>query len=397
MAELLESPPIRTHPDYPDQHMADHYQIEPVQGAAGLKDFIRAPYAAYVDDPNWVAPLEFERMQAFSPKHPYFQHAQWQPFVAYRDGRPVGRISAQIDQLYLARHDPLTGFFGLVEGIDDPQLFAALTDAAEHWLTARGMTRCLGPFNLGINQEVGLLVEGFDTPPYFLMGHGRPYYDTHLSACGYSGCQDMLAYLAPPHFELPRLFARQLRNARKDITIRPLDRSRKTEELATIRDVFNDAWSENWGFVPFTEAEFEAVGSELMYVLPTDLAVIAEHEGRAIGFIIMVPNINEVIAGMKGRLLPFGWLKLLWNLKVRFPSTARVPLMGVRRDIQHTPLGPTTAISLIDAVRQNGYRRGVRMVETSWILEDNAGMRKIMEHIGGNISKRYRMYEKALT
>ncbi|MCB1684712.1 MAG: N-acetyltransferase [Pseudomonadales bacterium] len=362
-----------------------------------MKDFIRASYPAYAGDRNWVAPLELERLEAFSPRHPYFQHARWQPFVAYEDGRAVGRISAQIDQLYLERHDPQTGFFGLVEGVDDPQLFAALTRAAETWLSSRGMTRILGPFNLGINQEVGLLVEGFDTPPYFMMGHGRPYYETHLKACGYEGCQDMLAYLAPPDFELPRLFARQLRNAKKDLHIRPLDRSRKREELAAIRDVFNDAWSENWGFVPFTEAEFDAVGSELMYVVPGDLAMVAEHEGRAVGFIIMVPNINEIIAGMNGRLLPFGWLKLLWKLKARFPATARVPLMGVRRDIQHTPLGPSAAIALIDAVRQNGYRRGVRMVETSWILEDNAGMRKIMEHIGGTLSKRYRMFEKALS
>lgn len=376
--------------------MADRYHIEPIQGRRGLRDFIRAPYAAYVDDPNWVAPLELERMAAFSPRHPYFEHARWQPFVAYRDGRPVGRISAQIDRLYLEQHDPGTGFFGLVEGIDDPELFAVLTHAAETWLSAHSMKRILGPFNLGINQEVGLLVEGFDTPPYFMMGHGRPWYENHLKACGYQGCQDMLAYLAPPDFELPRLFARQLRNARKDLHIRPLDRSRKREELAVIRDVFNDAWSENWGFVPFTEAEFAAVGNELMYVVPADLAMVAEHEGRAVGFIIMVPNINEIIRGMQGRLLPFGWLQLLWKLKVGFPATARVPLMGVRRDIQHTPLGPSAAIALIDAVRQNGYRRGVRMVETSWILENNAGMRKIMEHIGGTISKRYRMFEKAL-
>ena len=214
--------------------MTDRYQIEPVQGRQGLKDFIRAPYAAYGNDPNWIAPLELERLEAFSPRHPYFQHAQWQPFVAYLDGRPVGRISAQIDQLYLERHDPLTGFFGLVEGIDDPELFDGLTRAAETWLSSRGMTRCLGPFNLGINQEVGLLVAGFDTPPYFLMGHGRPYYEKHLQSCGYRGCQDMLAYLAPPDFELPRLFARQLRNARKDILIRPLDRRRKAEELGRL-------------------------------------------------------------------------------------------------------------------------------------------------------------------
>ena len=376
--------------------MAANYQIVEVTGGKGLTDFIRAPHAAQGSDPNWIAPLEVMRREDFSPKHPFFRHAEWQPFVAYRDGKPVGRFSAQIDSLYHEHHDPCTGFFGLIEGIDDVDLFRALTEAAEYWLRDRGMTRILGPFNLGINQEVGLLVDGFHTPPYFLMGHARPYYATHLEALGYRGCQDMLAYLAPPDFKLPRVFARLLKSVEEEAVIRPLDRSRKKEELEAVRDVFNDAWAENWSFVPFTEEEFETAGNELMYVVPEDLALIAEHQGRAVGFIIMVPNINEAIADLRGRLLPFGWAKLLWRLKVRFPRTARVPLMGVRREYHNQPLGTGLAIALIEACRTNAHARGVRMVETSWILEDNHGMRKIMERIGGDISKRYRMFEKEL-
>jgi len=376
--------------------MQAQYRIVEVHDKATLTDFIRAPRQAQADDPNWIAPLEFERREAFSPKNPFFQHAEWQGFVAYQSGTPVGRITAQIDQLYLDRHDAKTGFFGLIEGIDDPALFKALTDAAESWLRERGMARILGPFNLGVNQEVGLLVEGFDTPPYFLMGHAQPHYQDRLIEQGYSGCQDMLAYVAPPHFELPRLFARQLRKVQKEITVRPLDRRRKEEEFAAMRDVFNDAWSENWGFVPFTEAEFRAVGSELMYIVPKDLVMIAEKDGLPVGFIVMIPNLNEIIADLDGKLLPFGWAKLLWRLKIGFPTTSRVPLMGVRREYHHSSLGPSIAIALIDAVRKTGYDRGVRMVETSWILDDNDGMRKIMEHIGGSISKRYRMFEKEL-
>lgn len=376
--------------------MPTPYQIIEVTDKQTLSDFIQAPRAAQQKDPNWIPPLALERQEAFSPKHPFFQHAEWQAFVAYQGDRPVGRISAQIDRLYHQHHDPTTGFFGLIEGIDDPALFQGLTEAAEYWLRDRGMTRILGPFNLGINQEVGLLVDGFDSPPYFLMGHAQPHYAARLEALGYRGCQDMLAYLAPPHFELPKLFARQLRRVEKEAVIRPLDRSRKAEELEAVRDIFNDAWSGNWGFVPFTKEEFEAVGNELMYVVPKDLAVIAEHEGRPVGFIVMVPNINEIIADLDGRLLPFGWAKLLWRLKVRFPTTARVPLMGVRKEYHHLPLGPSLAIALIENVRKAGYNRGARMIETSWILEDNDGMRKIMEHIGGRISKRYRMFEKDL-
>ena len=377
--------------------MDDSYQIKQVTDKSSLTDFIRVPWAVYGNDPSWVPPLELERREAFSPKNPFFQHAHWQAWVAYRDGKPVGRISAQIDQLYHQHHDTQTGFFGLIEAIDDQQLFAELTATAEGWLKDQGRTRILGPFNLGVNQEVGLLVEGFDTPPYFLMGHGRDYYQQRMLECGYSGCQDMLAIVAPPDFALPKLFARMLRKLGDDLIVRPLDRSNKVEELAMIREVFNDAWSENWGFVPFTEAEFEAVGNELMYIVPEDLVMVAEYKGEAAGFILMIPNINEIIADLKGRLLPFGWLKLLWRLKVRFPKTSRVPLMGVRRSYHHTSLGPTIAIALIDAVRKNATRRGVVMVETSWILEDNEGMRKIMEHIGGKISKRYRMYEKPLS
>lgn len=376
--------------------MSDPYSIVAVTDKKTLTDFIRAPVAAQAGDPNWVPPLERLKHEDFSPKHPYFQHAEWQPFVAYRNGRPVGRISAQLDRLYHEHHDPNTGFFGLIEGLDDLKLFEALTEAAEFWLRGRGMNRVLGPFNLGVNQEVGLLVDGFHTPPYFLMGHAQPYYGPSLEALGYRGCQDLLAYLTPPHFELPRLFARQLRKVEKQVVIRPLDRSRKKQELAAIRDIFNDAWSDNWSFVPFTEAEFDAVGNELMYVVPQDMALVAEFQGRPVGFIVMVPNINEIIADMNGSLLPFGWAKLIWRLKVKFPTTARVPLMGVRKEYHHSPLGPSLAIALIEKVRKAAYARGVRMVETSWILEDNDGMRKIMEHIGGEISKRYRMYEKQL-
>jgi hypothetical protein len=372
------------------------YQIKPIASKAELTDFIRIPHSLYADDPNWIPPLDFERREALSPKHPFNLHAEWQGFVAYENGKPVGRITAQIDQLHLERNDAQTGFFGMIEGADDPALFAALTDAAETWLRERGMKRILGPFNLNVNQEVGLLVDGFDTPPYFLMGHARPYYHTHLEACGYLGCQDMLAYLTPSDYEKPKLFHRQLKRTLREITVRPLDRKNKDQELEAIRDIFNDAWSENWNFVPFTREEFAAVGSELMLLVPEDFVIIAEHQGEPVAFIVLVPNLNEAIRDLGGKLLPFGWLKLLWRVKVKLPKTARVPLMGVKKRYHNTPLGPGIAMAVISAVQESALKRGLGMVETSWILEDNAGMRSIMELIGGTVSKRYRMYEKAL-
>jgi len=376
--------------------MPGPYQIKPIASKAQLTDFIRVPHSLYGDDPNWIPPLDFERREALSPKHPFNLHAQWQGFVAYENGKPVGRITAQVDQLHLERNDAHTGFFGMIEGADDPALFQALTEAAETWLREKGMKRILGPFNLNVNQEVGLLVDGFDTPPYFLMGHARPYYHTHLEGCGYQGCQDMLAYLTPSDYEKPKLFHRQLKRTLREISVRPLDRKRKKQELEAVREIFNDAWSENWSFVPFTREEFAAVGSELMLLVPEDFVMIAEHEGEPVAFMVLVPNLNEAIRDLGGKLLPFGWLKLLWRVKVKLPKTARVPLMGVKKRYHNTPLGPGIAMAVISAVQESALKRGLGMVETSWILEDNAGMRSIMELIGGKVSKRYRMYEKAL-
>jgi hypothetical protein len=375
---------------------ASPYHVVPLAGNRQLTDFIRVPHTVYADDEHWVAPLDFERREALSAKHPFNLHAQWQGWVAYRGTQPVGRITAQIDQLYLERHDAQTGFFGLIEGLDDPELFRALTSTAESWLREKGMSRLIGPFNLNINQEVGLLVEGFDTPAYFLMSHARPYYEARLLDCGYAGCQDTLAYLAPPDYEAPKVFQRQLRRALRQISVRPLNRKNKTVELEVLRDIFNDAWSENWGFVPFTREEFADIGQQLMLLVPEDFVLIAEHDGEPVGFIVLVPNLNEIIRDLHGRLLPFGWAKLLWRLKVRFPTTARVPLMGVRKRYHNKPLGTGIALAVIDASRHNAVRRGVKMVETSWILESNAGMRNLMEHMGGRISKRYRMYEKLI-
>ena len=199
----------------------------------------------------------------------------------------------------------------MVEGVDDPALFAALTETAESWLRDKGMTRILGPFNLNVNQEVGLLVEGFETPPYFLMGHARDYYSRHLEACGYQGCQDMLAYLTPSDYEKPKLFHRQLKRTLREITVRPLDRKNKKAELEALREIFNDAWSDNWSYVPFTKEEFDAVGNELMLIVPEDFVMMAEHDGEPVAFIVLVPNLNEAIRDLGGKLLPFGWLKLL--------------------------------------------------------------------------------------
>ena len=371
--------------------------IREVLDSRDLKTFISVPWSIYKDDPNWVPPLKFERKEAFSAKHPYFKHARWKAWVAYRQGEPVGRISAQIDDLYLQRHDAHTGFFGLIEAAEDPDVFAALFNTAEAWLKEQGMRTALGPFNLGINQEIGCLVDGFDSPPYVMMGHARTYYGSSIERLGYSKAQDVLSYeLRTESFAMTDTVQQLLRRLSGKMTVRQVDRKNTAAELEIMRSIFNDAWSENWGFVPFTEEEFQAVGKELFMIVPPDYTWIAEAAGEPAAFIVLLPNLNEAIADLNGRLFPFGWARLLWRLKVRSPKSGRIPLMGVRKKYQGTRLGPALALLTMQALSEPALKRGMKTAEASWILEHNQAMRNIMEKVGGVTSKRYRMYRKAL-
>ncbi len=373
-----------------------HATVVPVKpGDVGR--FIRVPGGIFRDDPHWVPPLLLERRMHLSPSNPYFKHARWQSWIAYRGAKPVGRISAQVDQLHLDRYGDDTGFFGMLDAEDDLQTVTSLFDAAEAWLREQGMRRVRGPFSLSINDETGLLVDGFQTPPMIMMGHARPYYAQHVAACGYDKAVDVLAYMITPDFERTPAMSRLLGRVGEDIHVRPLRRKHFDQELETLRDIFNDAWSDNWGFVPFTRDEFEELGKNLKLLVDDDFIQIAEVAGEPAAFIATLPNINEAIRDLNGRLLPLGWLKLLWRLKVGYPKTARIPLMGVRKKFHHSRLGPALAFLVIEALRDPVTRRGIEQVELSWILENNDGMRHIIESIGGRMYKRYRVYEKDLT
>ncbi|MEQ8231417.1 MAG: N-acetyltransferase [Gammaproteobacteria bacterium] len=371
-------------------------ELRPLGDRRTLHDFLRVPWTCFAGDPAWVPPLAFERKEALAPKQPVFAHLEWNGWVAYRNGLPVGRITAQIDRLHLERYADATGFFGFVDAIDDAEVFAALFDCAEGWLRERGIRRARGPFGFNINQEVGLLVEGFDTPPYFMMTHARPWYGASLEHLGYAKAVDMFAYLISAAFQPPPVMATLSERLRRTVRMRPLDRKRRDADLETLRDIFNDAWSGNWGFVPFTAEEFRTIGREMLMIIPPDFIQIAELEGEPVAFIVLLPNVNEAIADLDGRLLPFGWLKLLGRLKLGYPRTARIPLMGVRRRFHHTRLGPGLALSVVEALREPGLRKGLVEVEMSWILETNEAMKSIIRALGGRESKRYRVYEKAL-
>jgi GNAT superfamily N-acetyltransferase len=370
--------------------------LDAVTDSSQLRQFLAVPHTVYADDPAWIAPLDFEQKQRFSPANHFFQHARWRGWVASRNGRPIGRITAQIDDLHQQQHGDGVGYFGMLEAPDDPAVFAALFEAAESWLRSEGMVRVRGPFNLHINEEVGLLVDGFDTPPYVLMGHARPWYGLRVEANGYRPVKDVLAYHVRPDFEAPRVMTKLAARVSDRVVVRPLRRKQLLEDADTMRDIFNDAWQHNWGFVPLAQEDWVETVTTLTRLMPDDYIQIAEYDGEPVAFIVALPNLNEAARDLGGKLLPFGWAKLLWRLKVRHPRTARVPLMGVRLKFQHSRLGPTLAFLVIDAVRKALHARGVEDVEMGWILEDNDGMRNIIETIGGVAYKRYRVYEKEL-
>ena len=371
--------------------------IKPVLSKSDLDLFIRLPGLLYRNDPHWIEPLHFERRQHLSPKNPVFGHLKWQAWIAWAGDKPVGRITAQVDTLHRQLHGNDTGHFGMLEAIDDPAIFESLMSTAESWLRQEGAHRITGPFNLTINEESGLLVEGFDEPPCALMGHSKPYYGTRIEGLGYQPAVDLLAYwMRTDELNFPPPIRRMMDRVRDRVTIRALNRKNFQAEIKILRDIFNDAWANNWGYIPFTEAEFEELGQNLKLLVPGDLLYIAEVDGEPSAFIVALPNINEAIAPLKGRLLPFGWLRLLWKMKVQGVSTARVPLMGVRQMHQHSRLGPTLALLLIEALYTPFVKHGIQALEMSWILESNTGMRNILEHIGAYIYKRYRVYEKRI-
>jgi len=360
-----------------------------------LEAFISFPSSLYKNDPNWIPPLLIERAEHLSKKNPGSEHIKWQAWVAKKEGVVVGRITAQIDRLHNELYGEDTGHFGMIDAIDDHEVFSALFAAAEEWLRSCGIRKITGPFSLNINQESGLLVDGFDTPPSIMMPHGKPYYSKHIGLQGYEKGTDLLAYwMRCSELYFSPSLTRLMNQVRNKVTIRCINRKRFSEEMQTMRGIFNSGWQHNWGFVPFTEHEFAMMGEQLKFLVPDDMIYIAEIDSIPCAFIVGLPNINEAIADLNGRLLPLGWAKLLWRLKISGVRTARVPLMGVCQEYQFSRIGPVIALLLIEALRDPFAKRNIDALEMSWILESNTGMRTILERIGATPYKTYRLYEK---
>ena len=379
--------------------MTGPIEVRPLSGAADFTTFIQLPRKLYRGLPGWVAPLDLDRRTTFDPKkNPFFQHAESERWLAWRDGRPVGRILAQIDRLHLERYQDATGHFGCLDAIDDAHVVESLLRTAETWAAARGMKRINGPLNPSINAEMGMLIEGFTHRPMFLVPWNPPYLPGHVAAAGYGKAIDTLDYDYPVDGEPTGYGTALIRSSALAgrIVARPLRTNDLRGEVRVVLGLFNDAWQHNWGFVPFTEAEMDAMASEMRPVVRKESGVIIEVDGEPAAFIIALPNLMEWIADFDGRLLPFGWLKLAVNLLRLRLRTARIPLMGVKTIYQRSAIGAGLAMMAIEELHRRNKRFGLKTVELGWILETNTPMRRIIERIGGVKVKTYRIFERAL-
>jgi hypothetical protein len=384
--------------------MTGQLTIRPIDSKADKKKFVDLPFRLYQNDPNWVPPLKGEALGLITPeKNGWFSHAKAQLFLAERDGRVVGRISAHIDTLALTMpadkgFGPGCGQFGLFDA-EDEAIGKALIDTAEGWLKNNGINRVLGPISMSIWEEPGLLVEGFDHPPTIMMGHAKPEYRGWIERAGYHPVKKLLTYDLPIIDGFPTLVNRIVAMGEKNprIRIREVDKSRFDEEAAIILAILNDAWSDNWGFVPLTPPEIADVGVKLKPIVYNDLIRIAELDGKPVAFMITLPDLNQVIKPLNGSLLPFGWAKLLWWLRKPKARTMRVPLMGVVKELQSSRMASQLAFMMIEYIRRSAVAKyGAERGEIGWVLDDNQGMNAIADAIQSKVNKVYLIFEKRI-
>ena len=357
------------------------------------KAFITFPRRVYANDPHWVPPLILERKAFLNPrKNPFFQHATVQLFVARRHGEIVGRIATVINEDHDQYHHERAGFFGLFECLPDAEAAAAaLLETAEDWVRERGATFLRGPVNLSTNElDCGLLVEGFDTPPVFHSSYNPPYYARFVEACGLSKCKDLLAfkrhYDPPPSERLQQTTARL--QERRKVTIRPVDMRHFRAEVACITAVYNDAWSDNWGFVPITDAEAQHMASALRLAVIPALTMLAEIDGEPVGCFMAIPDLNQALRHLRGHLTPWGLIRFFYQR--RRIDTLRVAMMGVKKRYRRLGID----LLFLAEVWKQAPARGFLHGELAWILEDNRLMLRALEALDAQPYKRYRLYQK---
>lgn len=378
--------------------------VAPVSGKRDFDAFVDLAYRLNKDDPNWVPPLRAEVVELLTPgKNPFHEHAKVQLFLARRNERVVGRISAHYDELALAQPPELgmgpgAGNWGLLEA-EDEETAHALIARAEQWLREQGMTRVLAPISLSIWEEPGLLVLGHDHPPTIMMGHDNPRYQAWVESAGYSKAKSLFTYDLEVDKGFPELVNRIVASGEKNarIKVRRMDKSQIAREVGIVVRILNDAWSANWGFVPFTETEIAYAAKKLAPMILEGANMVAEYDGEPVAFMLALPDVNERLKHMNGRLFPFNWIKLLWWLRNPRSHTFRVPLMGVVRRLQSSRLASQLAFMMIEYIRRYAVSsHGTTRAEVGWILEDNQGMIAIADAIDSKINKEYRIYGKQL-
>jgi GNAT superfamily N-acetyltransferase len=373
--------------------------IRPVRTRRELKRFVKVPFRLHRDSEQWVAPLIFERMQFLDRrKNPWFEHGEAECFVAECDGEPVGRITAQVDSRWDEYQGGSDAMFGFFESADDPAVAAALLDAASEWARERGRDRILGPMDFTTNDEIGILVEGFERRPMILQPWHPPHYGELIEAGGFAKAMDVLMWelqfgdLAEGERFDPSIHAAAERGLREEgIVIRNMRKREMADEVRRFMDVYNEAWGDNWGFVPITDAEAEFQAKSLKQVIDERWAYMAEKDGEVVGAALTLPDINQVMAKLNGRLLPFGWLRFL--LGKRRIDQCRVFALGVKEAYRHSGVAAGLYLKHLEEAAVPG---GIVGGEMGWILETNEPMNRAMEGMGGRIVKKYRIYEKSL-
>jgi GNAT superfamily N-acetyltransferase len=383
---------VRTLPEV--AHPAKDVEVALVSSGLEKDRFIRFPWEIYAGDPNWVPPLLMERHEFLdAAKNPFYRHADVALFLARRAGKIVGRIAAVEDRNFNAFHGSKTAYFGLFECIDDAGVAAALFAAAKSWARWRGLTQVIGPLSLSTNYEAGLLVDGFDTPPYVMMAYNPAYYVDLLEACGWRKAKDLYAFERSAKVSPPERFLRVADKIRSHagITVRSLDLEDFDNELVRIKSIYNSAWEKNWGFVPMTDAEFDKLAADLKPLIVPELALIAEDHGDPIGFSLSIPDIHQAIRHADGRLttygIPIGLAKLLWYK--RKIDRVRMMTLGVKQGWRRRGID---AVLIVDTIRRTdelGYSGG----EVGWTLEDNDLINRAIEGVGCKRSHTYRIYE----
>jgi GNAT superfamily N-acetyltransferase len=367
--------------------------IRVVETKSDLMQFIRLPWQIYKNDPHWVAPLLVERKEFLNKgKNPFFKHAYVVFYLAERHGQAVGRIAGIVNHNHVEYHQEKAGFFGFFECVNDYEVAKALLDKVQDWLRSEGMEIMRGPANFSSNEEWGFLLEGFDSRPVIMMTYNPPYYLEFAERYGLVKAKDLHAYFIDETSYPPQRVLRMAESIRKrqNVRIRNLNMKEFIKELEGIKQIYNAAWSKNWGFVPMTDEEFDHLAKNLKQIVDPHMVFIAEVDGRPAGFSLALPDFNQVLARLNGRLFPLGILKLLWHSKIRNKiDGVRIITMGVVPEFQKRGIDTVFYVKTFDV----GVKRGYRWAEMSWVLEDNTLMNRVLELLGAKLYKKYRVYE----